>query len=75
MCFMHTIVRRKISVTSNTINTLYTLHALPGKCGRGRIGDGCVFFVFFGPVILELKELCSPQTRFLHTPQYWGTQT
>lgn len=54
-------------VTSNAISSLYPLHALPGKCGGDRIGDGCVFS-------FQLNELNSPQTRFLHTQQYWGTQ-
>lgn len=30
-------------VTSKAISSLYPLHALPGKCGGDRTGDGCVF--------------------------------
>lgn len=74
------IVRKK-NVTMNVVIALVPLRSLLGKCGRDRIRNGCVlgfFVVFFPsrarPVILELKELCSPQTCFLHTQQYWGTR-
>lgn len=74
--FMHRGSEEKRKLCDNESYYHTIASACPAReAWKGGNWEGCVFFFSSPrPVILELKELCSPQTCFLHTQQYWGTQ-
>lgn len=76
---LHTYFTQKAGEEEENVGDAKLLHAshhpllVPRKLWNGQ--NLRLFFLSrAGPVILELKELCSPQTHFLNMQQYWGTQ-
>lgn len=68
------VCKRHMCVTSNVL-AHYPLCLFCQESVEGAESETVLFFSSrAGPQILQLKELCSLQTRFLHTQQYWGTQ-